>query len=214
MKKSLTRSKYAQNRIAYIVYGNPDGARKFLFDQGYHPPKNIHDLVKATKELVKNQGKSIVPHLLTIHPEKDLILKLNQPESNQKEDSFCGACGSSSFNPESNFCGAFGNSNFGGDSNLDVGDYIDQLVDMTTSQLEKHYQEVLAASNKKPEDLSLMEEVQLVWNELRQRKLSAESPTKEEPKGKDRFSVSKDGLVILGLTLVAGVLIGSSIKSK
>ena len=38
--------------------------------------------------------------------------------------------------------------------------------------------------------------------------------TKEETKDKDRFSVSKDGLVILGLTLVAGVLIGSSIKSN
>ena len=213
MQKSLTRSKYAQNRIAYIVYGNPDGARKFLFDQGYHPPKSIHDLVKATKELVKTEGKSIVPKLLTIHPEKDLILELNQPLESTKEDSYCGSCGSSSFNPESNFCGACGNSNFGGESNLDVGDYIDQMVDMTTSQLEKHYQEVLAASNKKPEDLSLMEEVQLVWNELRQRKLNAEIPKQEVAKDKDRFTVSKDGVVILGLTLAAGVLIGSSIKN-
>lgn len=213
MKKSLTRSRYAQNRIAYIVYGNPDGARKFLFDQGYHPPKNIHDLVHATKELVKTKGKTIVPLLLNVHPEKELILKLNQPQNNQREDSFCGSCGSSSFNPESNFCGACGNSNFGGDSSLDVGDYIDQMVDMTTSQLEKHYQEVLAASNKKPEDLSLMEEVQLVWNELKQRKLNAEIPKKEVTKDKDRFTVSKDGVVILGLTLAAGVLIGSSIKN-
>jgi len=213
MKKSLTRSRYAQNRIAYIVYGNPDGARKFLFDQGYHPPKNIHDLVHATKELVKTKGKTIVPLLLNVHPEKELILKLNQPQNNQREDSFCGACGSSSFNPESNFCGACGSSNFSGDSSLDVGDYIDQLVDMTTSQLEKHYQEVLAASNKKPEDLSLMEEVQLVWNELRQRKLNAEIPKQEVAKDKDRFTVSKDGVVILGLTLAAGVLIGSSIKN-
>lgn len=213
MKKSLTRSRYAQNRIAYIVYGNPDGARKLLFDQGYHPPKNIHDLVHAAKELVKTKGKTIVPLLLNVHPEKELILKLNQPQNNQREDSFCGSCGSSSFNPESNFCGACGNSNFGGDSNLDVGDYIDQMVDMTTSQLEKHYQEVLAASNKKPEDLSLMEEVQLVWNELRQRKLNAEIPKKEVTKDKDRFAVSKDGVVILGLTLAAGVLIGSSIKN-
>lgn len=213
MKKSLTRSRYAQNRIAYIVYGNPDGARKFLFDQGYHPPKNIHDLVHATKELVKTKGKIIVPLLLNVHPEKELILKLNQPQNKQGEDSFCGACGSSSFNPESNFCGACGSSNFSGDSSLDVGDYIDQLVDMTTSQLEKHYQEVLAASNKKPEDLSLMEEVQLVWNELRQRKLNAEIPKQEVAKDKDRFTVSKDGVVILGLTLAAGVLIGSSIKN-
>lgn len=213
MKKSLTRSRYAQNRIAYIVYGNPDGARKFLFDQGYHPPKNIHDLVHATKELVKTKGKTIVPLLLNVHPEKELILKLNQPQNKHGEDSFCGACGSSSFNPESNFCGACGSSNFSGDSSLDVGDYIDQLVDMTTSQLEKHYQEVLAASNKKPEDLSLMEEVQLVWNELRQRKLNAEIPKQEVAKDKDRFTVSKDGVVILGLTLAAGVLIGSSIKN-
>ena len=197
MKRSLTRSKFAQNKIDYIVYGNPAGARKVLYDQGYHPPKNLHDLVKATKQLIKVEGKSIVPLLLNIHPEKELILGLSKP----KEDSFCGACGSSSYNPEFNFCGACGNSSFSGEG------YIEDLTGLTTTELEKYYEQVLALANKKPEDLSLMEEVQLVWNELRQRKLLAETKEKDS----DRFTVSKDGLVILGLTLAAGVLIGSSI---
>ena len=88
----MTRSKYAQNRIDYITYGNPAGVRALLRKHGYDAPGNLHHRAQAVKELVQRKGQRVVRDLVAIHPDKKVIMKL-QPQ----EDHFCGPCGYSAF---------------------------------------------------------------------------------------------------------------------
>ena len=202
------RSKYAQNKIDYIVFGNPTGAKKLLLEKGYKPFSNIQYTAQAIKQLVKKEGRKAVKELIKIHPDKALILKINK----ELEDSFCGACSNYTYVPETNSCSDCGHSNFvTGD--MDIGDFLDQLVTMNTSEIEAYYKEVLSKSNKAPEDRNLADEVQIVWNELRQRKTNDLKETESNEKSALNTTLfSERGVVILGLTLVAGILIGSKIK--
>lgn len=210
-KGKQNRSRFAQNRIEYIVYGNPKEATELVHNYGYESPKDVHELVQAIKELVRRKGRKVIKDLIKIHPDKKAIVKL----SRQREDNFCGACSSYSYNSEDNFCGACGHSNYTGDT--DLGDFINQLVDMNTSELENYYQDIMSKSNADPDDMNLADEVQIVWNELRKRKVDSKD---EEEKKKEESSlipsafVSQQGIVVLGLTLLAGVLVGASIKGS
>ncbi|MEM9023074.1 MAG: hypothetical protein AAGB22_05000 [Bacteroidota bacterium] len=92
-----------QNRIDYLVTGNPEEVRDLIEAYGYSPPKNIGHLIRFTKQLVKAQGRPFLRELLRLHPERALILrdyreKLVKAEDAQ-EDNFCGVCGHSSFDP-------------------------------------------------------------------------------------------------------------------
>lgn len=202
------RSRYAQNKIDYIVFGNPSGAKKLLFEKGYQPLANIQHTAQAIKQLVKKEGRQLIKELIQIHPDKALILKT----TGALEDSFCGACSNYTYVPETNSCSSCGHSNFN-TSAIDVGDILDQLVNMNTSEMETYYKEILGKSNKDPKDLNLADEVQIVWNELRQRKTKdLQEKDSNEKKEVTTLLFSERGVIILGLTLVAGILIGSKIK--
>ena len=130
------QKRFAPDRTQYIVYSNPRGAAKLLYNKGYEPPKKLRDLLGAVKELSKIQGEKFQKELLSIHPEKELLavylkeaeqgqqaknqkviktaespLK-TKPDDTQKASnysSFCacgGACGGGG--AESSFCGCGG----------------------------------------------------------------------------------------------------------
>ncbi len=210
-KEKQHRSRFAQNRIDYIVYGNPKEAKELVHHYGYEPPRDIHELVAAIRKLVRRKGRKIIKDLIRIHPDKKAIASIG---NRQREDSYCGACSSYNYNSEDNFCGACGYSNYTGDT--DVGNFIGQLVKMNTSELEKYYRKMMSKSNTAPEDMRLADRVQIVWNELRKRKTTDQQ--EEEKKEKSTLIplafVSRQGVVVLGLTLLAGVLVGATIKSK
>ena len=206
--KKNKRSKYAQNKIDYIVFGNPSGAKKLLYKKGYKPFSNIQLTAKAIKQLVRKEGRTVIKELAQIHPDKPLIIAANK----EQEDSFCGACNNHTYVPDSNSCTSCGHSNFV-TKDIDVGNFLDQLLDMNTSEIEGHYKDILSKSNKNPKDISLAEEVQIVWNELRQRRTNkVEEKNSNEKADLCTCLFSEKGVVILGLTLVAGILIGSKIK--
>jgi hypothetical protein len=205
MKCKNKRSKFAQNRIDYIVYANPKEVSKLVYDYGYEPPKNPHDLVKAAKILVKKNGRKAIKDLIKIHPDRKAIFKIQRG----KEDNFCGACSSYSYQPEDNFCGVCGHSHYDGGG--DRKGFLDQLMDLGSEELEAYYESIVRKSNDNPEDSNLAEEVQMVWNELRQRKSEDKNQPEKEVK---KHHTSNDGLIILGLVFVAGILIGSSLKTQ
>lgn len=208
MKNNSKRSKFIQNRIDYIVYGNPKAVSRLIYDYGYEPPESPHDLVKAAKILVQKRGRNAVKDLIKLHPDKKAILKVERG----KEDSYCGACGSHSYQPSDNYCGVCGHSHYDGEG--DKATFLDQLVDMGKGELEEYYQSILRKSNSNPDDSNLAEEVQIVWNELRNRKDEEKQGDEKEEKEQSDFRQAKEGLIILGLVFIAGVLVGSSLQTK
>ena len=208
MKNTSKRSKFIQNRIDYIVYGNPKAVSRLIYDYGYEPPENPHDLVKAAKILIQKRGRKAVKELIKLHPDKKAILKVERG----KEDNYCGACGSYSYQPSDNYCGVCGHSHYDGEG--DKSTFLDQLVDMGKVELEEYYQSVLRKSNNNPDDSNLAEEVQIVWNELRNRKEENKQEVEKEEKEHNEFRQAKEGLIILGLVFIAGVLVGSSLHPK
>ena len=204
------RSGFAQNKIAYIVYSKQKEARELVNNYGYEDPKDVHSLVETVKLLVKKKGRKVVKDLIQIHPDKKAILKYSQPE----EDNFCGACGNSTYIPEDNYCGGCGHVNFTGST--DIGKFLNRLENLDTEALEKYYREILNKANKSPEDNRLADEVQLVWNELRQRMEGIKKEKEEEKTEENSFykHVKKSELTIAGVILLTGILIGSAFKSN
>ena len=165
-------------------------------------------MVETVKLLVKKKGRKVIKDLIQIHPDKKAILKFAKPN----EDNFCGACGNASYIPEDNYCGGCGHVNFTGST--DIGKFLDRLVEMNTEELEKYYQDIFKKANDNPQDTQLADEVQLVWNELRQR---MNLPEKEEEKSEENSfckHLVKSELAIAGVILVTGILIGSAFKSS
>ena len=111
MMKRSKRSRFAQERIPYIVYGNPSGVRKLIHSYGFEVPENIHDLVDAARELISLERRDAVLDLIQLHPDKGAILKATE------QDSFCGACSSYSYNSEDNYCTGCGHMNYDDEPN-------------------------------------------------------------------------------------------------
>lgn len=208
MKKNGSRSKSAQNRIDYIVYGNPGGAAQLIDKYGYEPLKNPSDLVKAIKMLVKQNGLKMIKELIKIHPDRRAILKVERG----KEDNFCGACSSYSYNPQDNYCGVCGHSEYKGQS--DKRAFLHQLIDLNVRELEEYYQNILSKANKNPDNPNMAEEVEMIWKELRLRKTEQKKEEKKETSTEISMYPVREGLVILGLVFVAGILVGSSLPAK
>lgn len=209
MKQRINRPRHAQNPIAYIVYNNPKDTQRLIDTHGYQAPDNAHDLVSATKELVRKEGKSIIKSLMAIHPDRKAILSLEKG----KEDQYCGACNSYSYDPEQKACKSCGHASYTGTPTQPL---LQELVELNVEALEKRYQEAVQQANEAPQNTSLSEQVRLIWNELRLRK-------KETLPGQESSQVQahpgmwvhpKEALLILGLTLVAGTLIGCSFSSS
>lgn len=203
--KRTTNKRLAQNSIDYIVYSNPKSVRKLLYDCGYEAPRNEHTLVKATKELIQKKGSEIITELLQLHPDKKAILSLNAKKPQQKT---CNSCDHHNYNSKDNFCGACGHSNYKGSGDEDS--FLDQFSDASDKEVQKYYDRIRKRSNTNPEDQKLASEVQLVWNELRQRKLLQKEAVKEEKTPSTTFSFLKDELVLLGVVFIAGYLVGSA----
>ncbi len=199
----------AQNSIDYIVFSNPEPVRKIIYDCGYEAPKSLHILVRATKELIKKEGKSIITELLKIHPDKKAILALNPKEKKKP----CNSCSNDSYNSEDNFCGACGHSNYNGSGDEDS--FLDQFSEASDKEVKSYYDRIVKKSNANPEDQKLALEVQMVWNEVRQRKLTDTKKTPSStvsinPVPQKTAMFGKDELVLLGLVFIAGYLVGTT----
>lgn len=207
MKQKMRRSRFAQKRIDYIVYGNPKAVRNLVEEFGYEAPRDIHDLVSTSRRLIRKKGRKAVKELVKLHPDRPAILKIEKI----KEDSYCAACSSYSYNQEDNYCGGCGHSHYDGSD--DKGTFLEQLVDKSVKELEAYYEKLLQKSNKTPTDKNLAEEVQLAFQELTRRKKEVANDNQADDAIHDRIIIKyKDGMLILGLTLVAGIIVGTSFK--
>ncbi len=210
MKTSKKQTRLAQNSIDYIVYSSPDSVRKLLYEYGYDPPQNPHHLVGATKELIQKKGASIITDLLDVHPDKKAILAL-QKEAPKKG---CNACQNDGYNEEDNFCGSCGHSNYNGSGDEDS--FLDQFSDTSDTHLEKYYQKIVKKSNTNPEDKKLADEVQMVWNELRQRRLLQVAPkpvpTQNTTATKSYVPIQRDEIILMALSFLGGVVLCSVFK--
>ena len=197
------RSRLAQKRIDYIVFGNPRKARKLLRNYGITPPRKLEDVLPEVKKLIRDKGRKVVKDLIRIHPDKRAVIRIAKKDgevSYFEEDSFCGSCGEHSYNPSIGVCRTCGT----GDSKTYS---IDQLLAMPLESLKQHYEGLVAKSNNAPNNIALANQVQQVWNVLRGR---INEPKKDEPL---EGSITKKHLCILGLTFAAGIMIGSALKS-
>lgn len=203
--------RYAQNSIDYIIYSDPKQARRLLDQYGYAAPGNVHQLVQTVKRVVRRKGKPFIRELLEIHPDRKALLSIVQ----NREAHYCHACSSYSYQPEGNYCGTCGHSAYTGPDSQ--SGFLKRLAGMGLSELETLYQNIVAQSNKEPQNQTLSEEVRLVWNELRTRKKDTPAPASDSTKPHAESGIRvrpKDAMLILALTLVAGGLIGSAWKFK
>jgi len=201
------RLRFAQNRIAYIVYSNPGGATQLMHDYGYESPESPHHLVEAIKALIIKNGRKVVKDLLQLHPDKSAIL--NTQNSNYAN--FCGACSNHSYNPEDNHCGSCGHSHYSGENR---GSFKNRLANMALADLETYYENIVHKANKSPNNNTLAEEVEIVFNELRvkkaEEKQQEENPTSNTESNPTNLFNANSGLVTLALVFVAGIIVGKS----
>ena len=206
MKQHSNSITLAQNRIDYIVYHNADDVSNLLEQYGFEAPENPKHLVEAIKELTRKKGRKVIKELLQLHPDKDAILKVSKSD----EDNFCGACSSDSYNTEGNYCKSCGHSNYAGSGTEDS--FLSQFENYSDKELERYYQTIVKKSNANPQDKNLAQEVQMVWNEVRTRKLAlkkVETPKSEPSNG---FRITKDELLLFGVVFIAGALVGHGFK--
>ena len=202
--KRATRKPLAQNSIDYIVYSNPEPVRELIYDCGFEVPDDVHTLVKATKELVKREGQQVLPKLLEAHPDRKAILKLNT----STPKNYCHSCANEKYNDEDNFCGACGHSNYSGSGDEDS--FLDQFSELSDKEVKSYYDRIRKQSNANPKDQKLASEVQLVWNELRQRKLIEKEQPFEPSAPKKSTLFGREELLLMGVVFMAGYLVGAS----
>ncbi|MEO9870362.1 MAG: hypothetical protein ABJQ69_03605 [Ekhidna sp.] len=208
MKDKIRRSRFAQKRIDYIIYGNPKGARHLIEEFGYEAPKNLHELVGVFHQLIRRKGRKAIKELIKLHPDRSAILKLEKI----KDDSYCASCSSYSYNTEDNYCGGCGHSHYDGSG--DKASFLEQLAEKSIKELETYYEKILQKANKTPLDKVLADEVQLTFQQLLKRKKeTTDQPAETHEPQPGRFVIMHhEGVLILGLTLVAGIIVGTSFK--
>ena len=213
----MNPSRWAQNRIDYIVYHNPKGVLKLIDELGYEAPRHPKELALATRELVREEGQKAVLALLALHPDRKAIMAISQPKT--EEDTFCAACSHYSFSPEDHFCQACGHNAYDGRS---PAEFLAQLTSMPQAELQSYYDNLIHKANLSPENTLLGEEVRMVWNELRLRKAKSSAPAEPKPggcgcgcKGKKKAPAPSwrldDPLVLVGI-VVAALVVGSALR--
>ena len=195
----------AQNKIDYIVFHNPNEVAELLYNQGFEPPNTPEDLSLAIKELTRKKGRKFIEELVKIHPDKQAILSLDKDVNTQK----CGVCKDNLYDTSENYCKGCGHSNYLGSGDEDS--FLAQFEDTKDSELEKYYKSIVRKSNTAPEDKNLAQEVQMVWNEIRQRKSKQDKPASSERFSTKQF-ISRDDLLIMGIVFIAGALVGHGLK--
>ncbi|WP_046756629.1 hypothetical protein [Kordia jejudonensis] len=199
----------AQNRIDYIVYHNSEKVSDMLEDYGFEVPENPKHLAEAMRELVRKRGRKIIKELIAIHPDKEAILKL-EPKDNL---SVCESCQNDSYSNATNSCNSCGFSNY--ISHQTEYSFTDEYEHLSAEELQKLYDKILKESNLNPSDRKKAETVQKLWNELRVRKAIARK--KKQPStstGKFKFGPTKVDFMIIGVTLLIGIVIGSGLNFK
>lgn len=205
------RSKFAQKRIDYIVFSKPQKARKLLRKHGVEPSRNLQEVLSQIKVLIRTQGSIIVKDLISIHPDKNVIIRIAKKDgemsNNNTEDSFCGSCGEHSLMPSIGVCTS---------CNTKEKQYtVAELNTMPLKILQEHYKSIMVQSNQVPTDVDLALQAQETWNVLRKKiaeevkeEVQEPAPEQQEKDG----TITKKHLVVLALTFTAGILIGSSLK--
>lgn len=204
-----TLSHLGQNRIDYIVYHNIEKVSKLLYDYGFVVPDNDKHLAEAIKELVRKRGRKVIKELIGLHPDKEAILKLHSVATK----SVCESCENDSYNDAQNSCDSCGYSKNNG--LRDEYNFLNQFENYKLDELQNYFNRILKESNTNPSNKKLAQEVQLVWNELRNRKAIAKKQAEQTPvSGNFRFAPTKEDLIIVGVVFIAGVIIGNGLNFK
>ncbi len=199
----MTTQKLAQNKIDYIVFHRPKEAGQLLYDYGYEIPKEPKALTGSIKALIRKEGRKVTEALLELHPDTKAILAI---KSTKKSN--CSACNNKTYNNDSDNCESCGHSGYIGSG--DEYSFLGQFDSYNDSELEKYYRGIVTKSNKTPENKNLAQEVQLIWNELRQRKQQEQ----QEKITKVSKGISKDDMILLGMVFIAGILVGHGLKKN
>lgn len=193
------------NRINYIVQENPSGVSQLLAKEGFEPTNDLNTLIQQTKQWIREDGKSAIVKLLTVHPEKDAILSANQDNYDNYEGCGCKSsfdgtpCGcKSSFDGSTCPCQAKSSYN---------KDYKNGLKDLSRKDLQQRYKELKRLLKKFPEDQELHEEVELVWDELSSRKKKVKKGANYQPTSDSRNENQKAVFTVNAKDLAVGSLI-------
>jgi hypothetical protein len=187
------------NKIEYIVNSNPKMVAEMLAKAGFSVQDDLHELIEATKEWVRLDGKHAITKLIKAHPDTKLILQTN---IQKEEDSFCGC--------EASFSGGCGcQSSYSGElSELDLKEELGQL---NYPELKDRYMELKDLLSINPENLGLKQELEATWSMLSQTtdsdkqhsNESGESVKEKNESGKTGFqcTITKKDLVFGGVVL-------------
>lgn len=232
--KKPKRSRFAQSRIDYIVFGNPQQVGKLLYDYGFVPPKSLEQLSEAVHELIRSKGRSVVADLVKLHPDREVILGLAEsatvpygdpkvkeqqeeplkPEDETNEENKPSApADKTKQKPECATCGkrhqnedSYCGCNHAYNSYDDPGTSKDNLGNLELSELMVRYEVLSKQSLANPENKATADEATRIWNEIRERN---QSQKKKEP----LFSIGyKEAFIILSLTIIAGILVGWGVR--
>ena len=195
-----------QNSIDYITYHNKDGVSDLLEHYGYVAPKHPRALVSAVKALIQKKGEKAIKALLELHPDKNAILQL----STSSAKTICDACSNDSYDSATNFCKACGHSKYSGIG--DEANFLKQFKTYDIQALERYYQSIVKQSNVKPQDKHLAREVQMVWNEIRTRKIATKTEDQNQVPKDKALRLKRDELLLFGAVFVAGLLVGHGLK--
>lgn len=210
METKTRQKRLVPNKIDYIVLHRPKEAAQLLEEFGYKSPKSPSNIAAAVKELIRIEGREAVNALLTIHPDRHVIM------NTAKEDNYCYNCGSPVKEEEDHFCSVCNHDNFM--STDDKNDLLDKVKGMAKGELERSLDSLMKKANRDPEDLKVAEETQMVWNELRSRPTdlgSSLTPSREEPRNCNVLTIKPmDGLLYLGTALLMGILIGTQFRRR
>jgi hypothetical protein len=91
----------------YIAYNNRPMAQKMLVKYGLKSAKSPMEMERKLISLTKDYKEEALRELANIHPDKELILKYADRDTEEKK---CGFCGCSGFDGDnsSSFCGCSG----------------------------------------------------------------------------------------------------------
>jgi hypothetical protein len=210
-----------RSRIDYIVNGNPEGVRKLVYDLGYEAPDNNKELSQVVRQLIRREGRSVTEALVKLHPDKEVILDLEKDKKEEvkevkveKKECDCNNCQKKKEikKAEDSFCGCQHYSYTGSPEQK-----TENLASMAMTELQSRYESLVKKSTEHPEDTSIQKQVMQAWDELRNRiKNDKDLLEKTSEEKKDKAScvlVSyKEGLLILGLTLFAGLIMGVTLS--
>lgn len=173
------------SRIDYIVYSNPVGVKRLIYQAGYEPPQTLDRLSKAIKALIRKNGKPVVERLLQLHPDRAFF---SQRDSIKKPCE-CAVCTKQEKQRRSSF-----------------------HQKMDREELYQQLSELRIALKEQPDNTDIVDQIRLTRTALAIQEQS-EPVNKTEGK-RSLFKATGDIIVALSLTLLAGIIIGGTLNAK